>query len=72
MNLNTLLNKYNENGPLGLSYSEMNWLFESQEDLQLQIDLLQNKIRRYEETLVSVKNSDTLDHAKRMARIALD
>ena len=72
MNFYNLMNKYNENGPMGLSYSEINWLFENTENLETKVELLTAKIRRYEETLISVANSDTLNHAKRMAKIALD
>jgi len=71
MNVNLLMNKYDEKGPLGLSYSEMNWLFENSENLEQQVDLLKTKIKMYEESLLSVRNSDTLEQAKRTARIAL-
>lgn len=65
------MNKYDEKGPMGLSYSEMNWLFENSENLEQQVDLLKTKIKMYEESLLSVRNSDTLEQAKRTARIAL-
>lgn len=71
MNVNLLMNKYDEKGPMGLSYSEMNWLFENSENLEQQVDLLKTKIKMYEESLLSVRNSDTLEQAKRTARIAL-
>lgn len=65
------MNKYDEKGPMGLSYSEMSWLFENTETLEQEIDILKIKIRMYEESLLSIKNSDTLEQAKRTARIAL-
>lgn len=71
MNVNLLMNKYDEKGPMGLSYSEMNWLFENTETLEQEIDTLKIKIRMYEESLLSIRNSDTLEQAKRTARIAL-
>lgn len=71
MNVNLLMNKYDEKGPMGLSYSEMNWLFENTENLEQQVELLKVKIKMYEESLLSVRNSDTLEQAKRTARIAL-
>lgn len=71
MNINVLINKYHEKGPMGLSYSEMNWLFENIETLEQEIEVLKIKIRMHEESLLSIKNSDTLDQAKRTARIAL-
>lgn len=72
MNIVELINKYEDQGPLGLSYKEMNWLFENTESLQLEVELMHAKLRRYQETLLSISNSDTLNHAKRMAKVALD
>jgi hypothetical protein len=66
------MNKYNENGPMGLSYSEMNWLFETSETLLSEIEFLKKRNRSYQEALLSVNNSDTLEQAKRVVKIVMD
>lgn len=72
MNTTHLKNKYEENGPMGLSYSEMNLLFEKTEDLEVENELLKKKIARMERELKFISEAETLDTAKRTARIALN
>ena len=71
MNTNQLKNKYEENGPMGLSYSEMNSLFDKTETLEIENELLKKKIIRLENEMKKIVESETIDVAKRTARIAL-
>ena len=71
MNTNQLKNKYEKNGPMGLSYSEMNSLFDKTETLEIENELLKKKIIRLENEMKKIVESETIDVAKRTARIAL-
>lgn len=71
MNINSLKTKYEEDGPMALSYQEMRTLFNEVEDLSLENELLLKKVERLEHALLQIVQTDTLSVAKRTARISL-
>jgi hypothetical protein len=67
-NIKTIKDRYEEKGQIGLSYSDMNILF----NLENEVAELKLKLKFYEKGLKQVAESDTLESAKRIARITLD
>lgn len=59
--------RYEEKGFTGLEYSDMDTLF----DLEARIIELESRIKIYEQSLKQIAESDTLEFAKRTARITL-
>lgn len=59
--------RYEDKGFIGLDYSDMDVLF----GLEARIIELESRMKMYEQSLKQITESDTLEAAKRMARITL-
>ena len=59
--------RYEDKGFTGLEYSDMDVLF----SLEVRLIELESRMKMYEQSLKQIAESDTLEAAKRMARITL-
>ena len=59
--------RYEDKGFTGLEYSDMDVLF----GLEVRLIELESRMKMYEQSLKQIAESDTLEAAKRMARITL-
>jgi hypothetical protein len=66
--LKEMKERYEDKGFTGLEYSDMDVLF----SLEVRIVELESRLKMYEQSLKNIAESDTLEFAKRTARITLD
>jgi hypothetical protein len=60
--------RYEDKGFTGLEYADMDVLF----GLEVRITELESRLKMYEQSLKNIVESDTLEFAKRTARITLE
>ena len=67
-NLMALRERYEDKGAMGLSYSDMDKLF----DLEAKLIEMHARLQTYETMLRHITEAETAEGARRLARIALD